>query len=403
MFKPPLFLLLLTFLCGCGPVSQPVWNHDSRSFFYTKSDGAIFQYDVEKRATRTMLPAGQPRPRRIALGTSFPTVSFAQVAFGDRAQAAQVGVNSLLDGKQGWSKLEVWGDTNARRDLAGTACYHSPKGNRILIWSQQFKPVPELITSATPFGVFFVYDAASNELVQLKTTPPAMPLLQMINVSPFLPDGSGYLGLKLTDDEPLLVTVTWDGWETPLELTSELRAAFRTLASGVSERRTAVDVLYPLPQGIWSGKTLSFVTRAGIVNLDTGTHRGTLERLSEQQQSELDQMIQADKVDFPWMTLQVARFSSGPYSLHFRQQRGKENYPARVELVDSRQQRRRVLVEALIAEESLCHYLHPSPDGKLVLACLHDGYRQSIHVIQPNGEILVKVDTGPCSQTGGKR
>lgn len=103
------------------------------------------------------------------------------------------------------------------------------------------------------------------------------------------------------------------------------------------------------------------------------------------------------------MTLQVARFSSGPYSLHFRQQRGKENYPARVELVDSRQRRRRVLVEALIAEESRCHYLHPSPDGKLILACLHDGYRQSIHVIQSDGEILVKVDAGPCNQTGGKR
>lgn len=403
MFKTLLNFCLLMALVGCGPVSQPVWNHDSRSFFYTQTDGAIRQYDVEKRATRTMLPAGQPRPRRIALGTSVPTVSFAQVAFGDRAQAAQVGVNSLLDGKQGWSKLEVWGDANARRDLAGTACYHSPKGNRILIWSQQLKPVPELITSPAPFGVFFIYDAASNELVQLKTTPPAMPLLQMINVSPFLPDGSGYLGLKLTDDEPLLVTVTWDGWETPLELTSELRASLRTLAGEFSERRTALDVLYPLPQGTWSAKSLTFTTRSGIVTLDTGTHRGTLEPLSEQQQSELDQIFQADKADFPWMTLQVARFSSGPYSLHFRQQRGKENYPARVELVDSRQQRRRVLVEALIAEESLCHYLHPSPDGKLILACLHDGYRQSIHVIQPDGEILVKVDAGPCNQTGGKR
>lgn len=299
MFKSRLFFLLFTLMVGCGPVSQPVWNHDSRSFFYTQSDGAIFQYDVEKRATRTMLPAGQPRPRRIALGTSVPTVSFAQVAFGDRAQAAQVGVNSLLDGKQGWSKLEVWGDANARRELAGTACYHSPKGNRILIWSQQLKPVPELIKASTPFGVFFVYDAASNEVVQLKTTPPAMPLLQMINVSPFLPDGSGYLGLKLTDDQPLLVTVTWDGWETPLELTSELRAAIRMLASEIPERRTALDVLYPLPQGAWSGKTLSFAARSGIVNLDTGTHRGTLEPLSEQQQSDLDQIIQADKADFP--------------------------------------------------------------------------------------------------------
>src|SRR5690606_29865428 len=107
MFKTLLYFCLLMALVGCGPVSQPVWNHDSRSFFYTQTDGAILQYDVEKRATRTMLPAGQPRPRRIALGTSLPTVSFAQVAFGDRAQAAQVGVNSLLDGKQGWSKLEV--------------------------------------------------------------------------------------------------------------------------------------------------------------------------------------------------------------------------------------------------------------------------------------------------------
>ncbi|WP_437191538.1 hypothetical protein [Planctomicrobium sp. SH527] len=400
MLKPPLFLLLFFSLAGCGPVSQPVWNHDSRSFFYTQSDGAILQYDVEKRATRTLLAAGDPRPRQVALGTSVPTVSFAQAAFSPRAQAVQVGVKSLLDGQQGWSNLEVWGDAGARRELAGTACYHSPKGNRILIWSQHLKTVPELIKSPTPFGVFFVYDVPSNELIELKTTPPAMPLLQMINVSPFLPDGSGYLGLKLMEDQPLLVTVTWDGWETPLVLTPELRASLRTLTGDGSEGRAALDPLYPLPQGSWSKKTLRFATRKGTVCLDTGTHRGTLEPLSEPQQAEYDQIIQADKADFPWMTLQVARFSSGPYSLHFRQQRGRENYPARVELVDSRQQRRRVLLEALIPEEPFCHYLHPSPDGKLILACSHDGYRQTIHVIQPDGEILVKIDAGPVNQSG---
>ncbi len=401
MFRRPLILFLFLFLAGCGPVNQPVWNHDSRSFFYTRSDGAVLQYDVEKRATRTLLPPGDPLPQRIALGAGRPTVSFAQVAFGPQAQAAQVGVNSLLDGTQGWSPLEVWGETKARRELAGTACYHSPKGNRILIWSQLPKPVPELITSPTPFGVFFVYDVPTNALSQLKTTPPAMPLLQMINASPFLPDGSGYLGLKLTEDQPLLVTVTWDGWETPLELHPALNALLRTVAGAASERRTALDVLYPLPQGTWSGKTLTFATRAGVVQLDTGTHRGALVPLSEQQQTEFDQIVQADKDDFPWMTLQVAAFSSGPYRLHFRQQRGQENFPARVELVDSRQPRRRVLVEALIAEESLCHYLHPSPDGQLILACLHDGFRQSLHVIQPEGEILVKVDAGPCRQRKG--
>jgi len=401
--KQPLmtFLFLASLLAGCGPVSQPVWNHDSRSFFYTQTDGAILQYDLEKRATRTMLPAGEPRPRRIALGTSVPTVSFAQAALGDRAQAVQVGVNSLLDGKRNWSKIEVWGDSKARRELAGAACYLSPKGNRVLIWAQHLKSVPELITSETPFGAFFIYDLPSNELSQLKTPPPAMPLFQMINASPFLPDGSGYLGLKLTDEQPILVTVTWDGWETPLELSPDLVTLFRKIAGEVSEHRTALDVLYPLSQGAWSGKSLRFATRLGTVCLDTGTQRGTLEPLSEPQQTEFEQIIQADKMDFPWMTLQIARFSSGPYSLHFRQQRGQENYPARVELVDSKQPRRRVLVEALIPEESLCHYLHPSPDGKFILACMHDGYRQTIYVMQPDGEILVKVDAGPFSQTGG--
>ncbi|MDP1796266.1 MAG: hypothetical protein Q8K78_02235, partial [Planctomycetaceae bacterium] len=161
---------LILFLCGCvltsgcGPAPQPVWNKDSRSFFYTHTDGSVLQYDLDKSATRVLLKPGLYRPRQVALSPKLAFVAFAQSAFGPEGRAVQMGLASLLDGKTNWSNLEEWGDAKGQRQVSTSSCYWCPTGRRILIWYQHALDSPGTLESATLYGHFAVYDVNSRKL-----------------------------------------------------------------------------------------------------------------------------------------------------------------------------------------------------------------------------------------------
>lgn len=112
----------------------------------------------------------------------------------------------------------------------------------------------------------------------------------------------------------------------------------------------------------------------------------------------------ADTADSPWLTIQAVPFGGDQYALHCRFTAGHPELPARVELVDRNVQRRRVLLDGMLPENFLVHHLFPSPDGKHILVCLGDELTKTswIHVVQPDGKILAKVDAG-AFETGEKR
>lgn len=380
---------------GCGPASPPVWNKDSRSFFYCRTDGAVIQYDLDKLASRTWLGPGQPQPRQIAVSTKTSTIAFAQAAIGADSRAVQVGFSSLLKVEPSWSKLETWGDPNARRVLCPVSCYWCPSGQRVLIWYQEGADIPGLIQSATPFGRFAVYDVASKKLNELTTSPPAVILGQAINASPICPDGSGYLGMKLADKGPQFSFVTWDGWEYPLALGDEIKALLNLAADTSTENDYKMRKFFPLPQGTWTGNVLKFTVRDGTVVIDPKARKITMEAVTEPQQQEFDQIDAADSADAPCTTIQTASFHDGRFSVHARMKTGG----GKIELVDLKEGRRRVLLTGIFPVNFFTHHLFPSPDGKFMLASLIDesGKQSWIHVIKADGSILTKVDQGPLA------
>ncbi len=402
-------LILLLFGCvltsGCGPAAQPVWNKDSRSFFYTHTDGSVLQYDLDKGATRVLLKPGPYHPRQLALSPKLPFVAFAQSAFGPEGRAVQMGLASLLDGKLNWSNLEEWGEVKTQRDVSTSSCYWCPTGQRILIWYQRDGAIPGLIQSATPFGHFAVYDVTSRKLSELTTAPPAVFLGQAIHASPLSPDGSGYLAMKLADKGPKFFFVTWDGWEYPLALAEEVEALMNLMADPQAGDEKKMRTYFPLPQGIWTETILKFPTRAGTIAINLKTRQIALEPLAAVQQQEFDQIAAADTADAPWTTIQVAPFRGGDFSMHCRLKMGDSVLSARMELVDNKVQRRRVVLEGTLPENFLVHHLMPSPDGQLILACLREPRTKTswIHVVQPDGKIQVKLDAGTAASGGLSR
>lgn len=87
-----LAVIALTQFSGCGPAPQPVWNRDSRSFFFCQADGSVVQYDLDKAAARTLLGPGERRPHQVAVSPKLPFVAFAGAALGPEGRAAQVGM-----------------------------------------------------------------------------------------------------------------------------------------------------------------------------------------------------------------------------------------------------------------------------------------------------------------------
>ncbi|MDP1799465.1 MAG: hypothetical protein Q8K78_18355, partial [Planctomycetaceae bacterium] len=66
---------------------------------------------------------------------------------------------------------------------------------------------------------------------------------------------------------------------------------------------------------------------------------------------------------------------------------------------------RRVLLEGTLPQILLVHHLMPAPDGQLILASLREARTKTswIHVVQPDGKVLVKVDAGSAASGGLSR
>ncbi|MDB5348501.1 MAG: hypothetical protein JWP89_6878 [Schlesneria sp.] len=397
-------------MAGCGPAPQPLWSNDSRHFFFPKSDGSILQFDLEQRATRTFLNPGAQRPCLVALSPREPAICFANAGLGSEGRSAQVGFGMLTDGKIGWSDPTNWGDMNGVRQVAVTSCFWSAAGERILVWSQHKLAVPDLIKSSTPFGSFAVFDVKSKKLTELTTTPPAVILAQAIHVSPLCPSGQGYLGMKLADNGPKFVFVSWDGWEYPLAVSDEaaesldLRKEMQTGTAfaailNVKSTEGAVDEkwirnCFPLPQGVWTDDVLRFTLRTGTIAIDIKKRRIEKEPLTPSQQQEFAAITTADDADSGWRTIQTAAFREGDFALHCRQR--ADSLQARVDLIDRKLARRRVLLEGTLPANFFVHHLFPAPDGRHILVSLLDatGKQAELHLIQSDGQITEKIEAG---------
>ncbi|MFO1004630.1 MAG: hypothetical protein U0929_01625 [Planctomycetaceae bacterium] len=396
----------ITFSCltvGCGPAPQPVWNADSNSFFFTSTDGSVQQHDLNKKASRVLWAPGPQKPYLVAVNAKVPFLALGQSALGAEGRAVQLGLASLVNHKVTWSPLEIWGDPQAQRAVSATCCYWCPSGQRVLIWYQEESAIPGFTETKFPYGKFAVFDVRSQSLSELTTTEPATILCQMLHVSPIAPDGSGYLAMKLLDKGPQFFFVGWDGWEYPLSTDAEVDAFLNLLGDKNAASKPESKSWFFLPQGVWTKDVLRFATRRGTVAVDLKERRIVMEPLEQKQQREFEQISAADAADSPVATIQVVRFQGGQFALHCRQKNAGRANSARIDLVDNKLGRRRVLLEGVLPTNFTVHHLFPSPDGQLILACLIEASSNTsqIHVVRADGNVLASVDTG-LVQTGGE-
>jgi hypothetical protein len=387
-------ILGLVSAAGCGPAAQPVWNKDSKSFFYTRTDGSVLQFDIEKRATRTILAAGDQRPRVLGINPTESLIAVPATAIGAMSRAATVNLISMPQGIHDWLEPVMSGQRESKRIMSPSAAYWSPDGHRILIWYQA--QVIDMDPTGSSLGRFAVYDNRTRKVTELTTAPPAMILAQAANVSPMCPDGSGYLAMKLADNGPKFFVVTWDGWESPLEPTEEVLAELNLMVDKQLSDQERARLFFPLPHGVWAGQVLKMKTSRGEVQFDLKQRVVRLVELDATRRQLIDEIHAIDKADAPWFTVQAAEFNGDRFVVVVRQQLKDAIQLARIELLDRQEARKRVLLEGRMPESMLTHLLFPSPNRQIVLAHLLDatGKQSQIHVIQIDGQILDKVETG---------
>jgi hypothetical protein len=151
---------------------------------------------------------------------------------------------------------------------------------------------------------------------------------------------------------------------------------------------------FPLPQGVWTDDILRFTLRTGTIAIDVKNRRIEKISLTPSQEREFAAITTADDADSRWRTIQTAAFREGDFALHCRQR--ADSLQARVDLVDQKLGRRRVLLEGMLPANFFVHHLFPAPDGRHVLVSLLDatGKQAELHLIQSDGQIAGKFEAG---------
>lgn len=376
-----LLVLLGMSLAGCGTPRNPVWLADSKSFVFTRNDGSVLQYDIERNASRTLVDAGVQRINQVAVSPDNKYLAVAQAASGPDAHAASITIRRLSDGTEIVTRMVKWGKQDGRRDFTPASCFWCPSGKRVLLCYKQ--PQKEGFR-------FAVYDVSAAKLRALTTSAPAVQFAAMLDVSPFCPDGSGYLAMPegLGKGAPVFRFVDWDGWESAIAVSPESQKLLDQLD------RKALDETPPVPfsRGTWFGKSLLFTCRLGEFRIDLDRKLLTVSRLSDVSRAEFEKLHAIETSEPGWLTWQVVPFQEGEFAVHCRIRKNVGDL--RVELVKTATQARRMIAEGKMTPNGFDRVLTRSPDGRHILVALTQDKTHRAHVVSDDGRIVATVSAG---------
>ena len=381
----PLMLLPLTALLatGCAPPAQPVWLRDSSGFLVPRTDGSVLHYDVRMQATRQLLVPGQCLVNRVAVSPDNRLAAIA--AAGSGPQSARLRLHSYdwptAKCRPSTSRIGEGRRPHGPRYQPAPIGAHS--GNRVLICYR----------AKDMFDCLFVlYDVRSRQMAELTTSPPAVALASMLNISPMLPDGSGYLALKPAQDELQLSCVHWNGWEHPIAVSPSLRDRFKTLnPSGAAKSEKTTPLL---SSGRWLGNELTVLTQYGLIRISIDEKRATLEPLSVAQQQLAQTMMQLEPEDDAWSAYQIESFQQGPWAVRCLTRQPGQPAPAKIELIDLAAKQPRTLLDGTLMPGVPERPLTPLPDGRHILVSWSSEAGGTVHVIRNDGTITTQLDTG---------
>ena len=376
----PLTVLLAT---GCAPQAQPVWLRDSSGFLVPRTDGSVLHYDVRMQATRQLLVPGQCLVNRVAVSPDNRLAAIAAAGWGPQSRSVAIALVRLADGQMQAIDKQDWARPEAARSPVPTSTYWCPSGNRVLICYRAEDMLDCL---------FVLYDVRSRQMAELTTSPPAVALASMLNISPMLPDGSGYLAFKPAQDELQLSCIHWNGWEHPIAVSPALRDRVKTLNRSGAVKNAKTTPL--LSSGRWLGNELTVLTQYGLIRISIDQKRATLEPLSVAQQQLAQTMMQLEPKDDAWSAYQIESFQQGPWAVRCLTRQPGQPAPAKIELIDLAAKQPRTLLEGTLMPGVPERPLTPSPDGRHILVSLVQRGRGTIHVIRNDGAITTQLDTG---------
>lgn len=380
------FLLMTSLLAGCTPAPQPVWLGDSSGFVTPCPDGSVVHYDLKKEATRRLAEAYEVCPVRAAVSPDGRLVAIAAAAWGPDSRAVAIRLVRLADGTLETSQMRQWGDSQAARAPQPTSAFWCPSGTRILI---TYAAGPKNL-----FGQSAVYDVDSNRLTEMAAPPPAVALTSALNVSPIPPDGSGYLAINPANDEAPLSFVDWKGWEYGIRLAPELADKLCVFGGPNGSDAEKKNAVFPLWQGQWVGRDLTCLTRHGLVRVSLEQKLALLEPVPADQQRLCSTISTYRPKDRSWFVYQVVPFREGPLAVLCEVRSEEASLRFRIRLIDSRDDRRRVLFEGAPSDRVLDCPLIPSPDGKFILVSLVQEGQGMIHVVRHDGTVVTQLETG---------
>lgn len=364
---------------GCVPACDPVWTSDSQSVIVSKSDGAVIQYDLDKRAQRQLLGPDNYRPSRVAISPDGKQAVIAVAEFGQTSRRVAVQIVRLSDGQSLTVEDQTWGDANAARTWVSASAYWCPSGKRVLICYSDLK---NLVTSV-------VYDPASRKFQELRTTPPPMMFCAALNLSPILPDGSGYIGFSSNKDTIQLRLVKWDGWEYALTQEGfDVPMVPKDLGSKV-QQTSKLDPSY-LGQARWEGLKLMIPFADRTIVADFPERKLTTRSHTKAEQSAFQ--LATSGLAAGSISAQSVRFSKGDLSVVCRSETGKGTQ--RVELVDRSTNGRRLLLTGNPQFGLGARMLTLSPDGEHVLVVTNKDGTNWGYLVKYDGAIVGKIDLG---------
>ncbi|TWT64374.1 hypothetical protein [Rubinisphaera italica] len=378
-----LFFMIFVAACtstGCVPAHDPVWTADSQSVIVSKSDGAVIQFDLKTKATRQLLSPASYRPSRIAISPDGKQATIAVAEQGQPSYRVAVQFVRISDGRSLSVEAQVWGEANAARNVVPTSAYWCPSGKRILIC---FADLNEIVRSV-------VYEPESKQFHEWNATPPAVMLCSTLNLSPILPDGSGYFGMKPTDNGYQFHLVQWDGWEhvlTPHNI--DLPAA--ELLSPPDPQAAKPGSIH-LGQAKWDERKLVIPMNDRTIVADFAARKLTTRPQAQSEQTAYRQAKVRAAKEAEGVSTQLVTFSKGGLSIvvHTDAPKGTQ----RVELIDSKTKGRRLLLSGISPIGLNLRAMTLSPDGLHVFVAIKQDGTPWGYFFKYDGSVVGKIKLG---------
>ena len=330
-------------------------------------------YDLDKQKKRTLVKPGKDRPGRAAYSPDNKTIAIAKARRGKKGRTVTIDLFQVSDGKKIKTIPKSWGGPLEETENSRINAYWSPSGNRILTAHEVNDHVK-----------LFTYDFKNNKLTELESEIPAFDMGFFLNVSPLVPDDSGFLSFN-TETKKDFYFVEWSGKKHPLKINCQAEQIL------IYEKITT--------QGEWKGNKLTYLTPNGEIQIDVDKKQISLKSITKDQKSIFNPMLKENKLSD---SLQIISFRNNLWQVRCMKgdSRGRHidgSDKIHINIFDLKQNKHTTTLEGDYSSH-IARPLTISPDGKLMLISILQKNTEWLFVLNDQGKFIAEIDLGKPEQ-----